>query len=90
MHVFVQSNLSVESQPSIYDVIVDQKKFQFEKESSVSMGGAIIFLTLFPQNYIYNYTIWVDLATHTRKREKRMPDIIVKTTVQAESEEQAN
>ena len=40
MHVFVESKLSVGSQVSIYDLIVDQKKVPVEKESSLSMGGA--------------------------------------------------
>ena len=58
-----------------------KKKFQLRRKvtflAHFSMSGAIIFLALFPQNYIH-------LQQHIRstvgKRAKRMPDITVETT----------
>ena len=49
--VFLQSNLLVKDWLSISDVIVVQKN-PVEKESSLSMGGTIIFIAPFPPNYI--------------------------------------
>ena len=61
------------------------RKVPVEKESSLSMGGTITFLTLFPQNYIHlqqhNMSRSCDPYSTVGKRAKRMLDATVETTL---------
>ena len=65
-HVFLQSNLLVGNQLSIYDIKVVQKKVPFKKESMLSMGGAI--MTSQRKFYL------VKTCSTVRKRAKRTWD----------------
>ena len=60
------------------------KKVPVEQESSLSMGGTIIFLALFPKNYFLQDVMtsqrkldMVGTWSTIRKWAKRMPDFIV-------------
>ena len=52
----LQSNVLAKGVAFFYDVIVVRKKVPVEKESELSRGWAITFLSLFHQNHIHCQT----------------------------------